>query len=199
MADEAGEPSFRPLPSARLDGHLTASRGCGGSTRPCDPREFVEGLPASCHRFRANEVRLLLSVIAYNLGNLLRRLVLPLAIQSWFLTSLQQRRFQRPAGASAACAVLYPPAGREPLDAPPVWADPPAHRATRVASHLIERTAHGGSETRSGAIPAGVSLRAVLRGGISGEERAAIPKRTPVIDSAWAARQVGERAARFAA
>jgi hypothetical protein len=45
---------------------------------------------------------LLLSVIAYNLGNLLRRLVLPLAIQSWSLTSLQQRLFQRPAGASAA-------------------------------------------------------------------------------------------------
>jgi hypothetical protein len=33
----------------------------------------------SCHRFRTNEVRLLLGVIAYNLGNLLRRLVLPLA------------------------------------------------------------------------------------------------------------------------
>jgi hypothetical protein len=45
----------------------------------------------SCHRFRANEVRLLLGVIAYNLGNLLRRLVLPVAIQSWSLTSLQQR------------------------------------------------------------------------------------------------------------
>jgi hypothetical protein len=45
----------------------------------------------SCHRFRANEVRLLLGVIAYNLGNLLRRLILPLAIQSWSLTSLQQR------------------------------------------------------------------------------------------------------------
>ncbi len=42
----------------------------------------------SCHRFRANEVRLLLGVIAYNLGNLLRRLVLPPAIQSWSLTSL---------------------------------------------------------------------------------------------------------------
>jgi len=27
----------------------------------------------SCHRFRANEVRLLLGVVAYNLGNLLRR------------------------------------------------------------------------------------------------------------------------------
>ncbi len=44
--------------------------------------------------FRANEVRLLLGVIAYNLGNLLRRLVLPVAIQSWSLTSLQQRLFK---------------------------------------------------------------------------------------------------------
>src|SRR5438445_2600777 len=37
---------------------------------------------------------LLLGVIAYNLGNLLRRLVLPLPIQGWSLTSLQQRLFQ---------------------------------------------------------------------------------------------------------
>jgi hypothetical protein len=48
----------------------------------------------SCHRVRANEVGLLLGVIAYNLGNLLRRLILPLAIQSWSLTSLQQRLFK---------------------------------------------------------------------------------------------------------
>jgi hypothetical protein len=48
----------------------------------------------SCHRFRANEVRLLLSVIAYNLGNLLRRLVLPVSIKDWSLTSLQQRLFK---------------------------------------------------------------------------------------------------------
>jgi Transposase DDE domain group 1 len=48
----------------------------------------------SCHRFRANEVRLLFGVIAYNLGNLLRRLVLPRALQSWSLTSLQQRLFK---------------------------------------------------------------------------------------------------------
>ena len=44
----------------------------------------------SCHRFRANEVRLQLSVLAYNLGNLWRRLVLPKRI-AWSLTSLQQR------------------------------------------------------------------------------------------------------------
>ena len=43
----------------------------------------------SCHRFRANEVRLQLSV--YNLGNLWRRLGLPNRIKSWSLTSLQQR------------------------------------------------------------------------------------------------------------
>jgi Transposase DDE domain group 1 len=45
----------------------------------------------SCHRFRVNEVRLRLSVLAYNLGNLWRRLALPKAIGSWSLTSLQQR------------------------------------------------------------------------------------------------------------
>jgi hypothetical protein len=45
----------------------------------------------SCHRFRANEVRLQLSVLAYNLGNLWRRLVLPKKIDAWSLTSLQQR------------------------------------------------------------------------------------------------------------
>jgi len=45
----------------------------------------------SCHRFRANEVRLQLSVLAYNLGNLWRRLVLPQRIDHWSLTSLQQR------------------------------------------------------------------------------------------------------------
>jgi hypothetical protein len=45
----------------------------------------------SCHRFRANEVRLQLSVLAYNLGNLWRRLVLPKRIDSWSLTSVQQR------------------------------------------------------------------------------------------------------------
>ena len=45
----------------------------------------------SCRRFRSNEVRLWLSVIAYNLGNLWRRLVLPKGTDNWSLTSLQQR------------------------------------------------------------------------------------------------------------
>jgi len=45
----------------------------------------------SCHRFRANEVRLWLSVIAYNLGNLWRWLALPSPVATWSLTSVQQR------------------------------------------------------------------------------------------------------------
>jgi hypothetical protein len=39
-------------------------------------------------------VRLLLGVIAYNIGNLLRQLALPRAIQSWSLTGEQQRLFK---------------------------------------------------------------------------------------------------------
>lgn len=43
----------------------------------------------SCHRFRAHEVRLWLSVIAYNVRNLWRRLALPKAIGNWSLTHLE--------------------------------------------------------------------------------------------------------------
>jgi len=43
----------------------------------------------SCHRFIANQVRLQLFVLAYNLGNFLRRLGLPKAIKDWSLRSLQ--------------------------------------------------------------------------------------------------------------
>jgi len=54
-------------------------------------KQAVKMTRLSCHRFRSNEVRLWLSVIAYNLGNLWRRLVLPARIDKWSLTSLQQR------------------------------------------------------------------------------------------------------------
>ena len=54
-------------------------------------KQAVKITRLSCHRFRSNEVRLRLTVIAYNLGNLWRRLVLPQRIENWSLTSLQQR------------------------------------------------------------------------------------------------------------
>lgn len=43
----------------------------------------------SCRRFVANQVRLALFVLAYNLGNLLRRLALPKAVRDWSLRSVQ--------------------------------------------------------------------------------------------------------------
>ena len=43
----------------------------------------------SCHRFMANRVRLSLFVLAYNLGNSLRRLCLPKAVKHWSLRSVQ--------------------------------------------------------------------------------------------------------------
>ncbi len=54
-------------------------------------KEAVKLTRLSCHRFRANEVRLWLSVSAYNLGILWRRLGLPTRIDTRSLTSLQQR------------------------------------------------------------------------------------------------------------
>jgi hypothetical protein len=54
-------------------------------------KQAVKMTRLSCHRFRSNEVRLWLSLIAYNLGNLWRRLVLPRRIDGWSFTSVQQR------------------------------------------------------------------------------------------------------------
>ena len=54
------------------------------------------GRAAHARRMIADTARRLggLDILAYNLGNLPRRLVLPPAIQSWSLTSLQQRLFK---------------------------------------------------------------------------------------------------------
>jgi hypothetical protein len=62
--------------------------------KPGTAEQWIKGgkmTRLSCHRFRSNEVRLWLIVMAYNLGNLWRRLVLPRRIENWSLTSLQQR------------------------------------------------------------------------------------------------------------
>jgi hypothetical protein len=57
----------------------------------------------SCHRFRSNEVRLWLSVIASHLGNLWRRLVLPESLR-------RARMKKRPQRRRVGCIL---PAGRE--------------------------------------------------------------------------------------
>jgi Transposase DDE domain group 1 len=53
-------------------------------------KQAVKMTRLSCHRFRSNEVRLWLSILAYNLGNLWRRrLTLPAAISDWSLASIR--------------------------------------------------------------------------------------------------------------
>jgi len=56
-----------------------------------DGKQAVKMTRLSCHWFRSREVPPWLSVIAYNLGNLWRRLVLPQRIGNWSLASLQKR------------------------------------------------------------------------------------------------------------
>jgi hypothetical protein len=51
-------------------------------------KQAVKMTRLSCHRFRSNQVRLALSLLAYNLGNLWRLLALPRGIENWSLTSL---------------------------------------------------------------------------------------------------------------
>jgi hypothetical protein len=53
-------------------------------------KQAVKITHLSCHRFRSHQVRLVLSLPAYNLGKLWRRLALPRRIENWSLTSLQQ-------------------------------------------------------------------------------------------------------------
>jgi len=45
----------------------------------------------SCRRFDANQVRLQLHVLAYNLANFLRRLTLPASVKHWSLTTLREK------------------------------------------------------------------------------------------------------------
>ncbi len=45
----------------------------------------------SCRRFRHNAVRLQLHALAYNLGNFMRTLALPEAVEHWSLTSLREK------------------------------------------------------------------------------------------------------------
>src|SRR5207253_2871655 len=59
-------------------------------------------------------------------------------------------RAERHLAAHPACSVLRPPAGRKSLDQEPLSADPGPHRATWVASDVIERTAQAKSKLDAG-------------------------------------------------
>jgi hypothetical protein len=64
-------------------------------------RQIRRALDPSRHSFDANQVRLQLHVLAYNLGNLLRRLALPPAVKHWTLTTLRDKLVK------IGCKVVY--------------------------------------------------------------------------------------------
>ena len=54
-------------------------------------KKAVRWTRLSCHDFVDNQVRLLLFVLAYNLGNFLRQAVLPKEARHWTLTTLREK------------------------------------------------------------------------------------------------------------
>ncbi len=54
-------------------------------------KDAINWTRLSCHSFRNNEVRLQLHALAYNLGNFLRTLALPEAVEHWSLTTLREK------------------------------------------------------------------------------------------------------------
>ncbi len=69
----------------------TAANGASGL---CDRRRASTGsrwTRLSSHSFDANQARLQLHVLAYNLDNFLRRLALPASVKHWTLTTLREK------------------------------------------------------------------------------------------------------------
>jgi len=54
-------------------------------------KNAVKWTRLSCHDFVDNQVRLQLFALAYNLGNFLRRLALPVGVKHWSLTTLREK------------------------------------------------------------------------------------------------------------
>ena len=64
-----------------------------GTAEQCikEGKNAVNWTRLSCHDFADNQVRLQLFVLAYNLGNFLRQVVLPRAVRHWTLTTLKEK------------------------------------------------------------------------------------------------------------
>jgi hypothetical protein len=101
-------------------------------------KQAVKMTRLSCHRFRSNEVRLRLSVIAYNLGNLWRRLVLPRRVGNWSLTSLQQRLVKTGGRLIKHARYYWLLLAESHLTPATVWEHGPADRLAALASRVGE-------------------------------------------------------------
>ena len=78
--------SLYPCGKTKHNQDPLTNRGMGDHTivAPCTKA-------LSCRKFRHNAVRLQLHALAYNLGNFMRTLVLPDAVEQWSLTTLREK------------------------------------------------------------------------------------------------------------
>ena len=89
----------------------------------------------SCHRFRGNEVRLGLSILAYILGNLWRRLVLPRGDRIVVLDELVAEAGEDGRAVGEARVVLLADAGGRTPDASAVHCDVAGDRAVAASGN----------------------------------------------------------------
>ena len=87
QADEDAPPYFACL--SMTASWMESSPFIGEGHRKVWARPALTWTRLSCSRFSSNRVRLALFVLAYNLGNFMRRFALPSEVSHWSLTSIQ--------------------------------------------------------------------------------------------------------------
>jgi len=66
-------------------------QACAARQRIKEGKNAIQWTRLSCRKFAHNAVRLQLHALAYNLGNFLRTLALPDAVEHWSMTTLRDR------------------------------------------------------------------------------------------------------------
>ena len=94
--DPAGQRQQRgaaePRPLRQRECLFRRSNGGGlSSTSKKEGKNAIKWTRLSCRTFAANAVRLQLHALAYNLGNFMRTLAMPKAVERWSMTSLREK------------------------------------------------------------------------------------------------------------
>ena len=75
-----------------MKGIVNFYNGCGtAGQRIKEVNYILDWTRWPCHKFVANQMRLLLFIFAYNLANFVRRLGLPESNKTWSMTSVQTK------------------------------------------------------------------------------------------------------------
>ena len=101
-------------------------------------KQAVKMTRLSCHRFRSNQVPLALSLLAYNLGNLWRRLAVAQANRELVADQLAAAAGEDGRTAGETCPLLLAVVGGEPSDETVVWRYAPADRSAVASGGIAE-------------------------------------------------------------